>query len=92
MRRICGPPCACSNIVPVIGETLLADAATTLARLKSRSSLNGLVEAGRKIGIPASYYMIFDREGSRAEILDRLPARPICKPLLVDGMPFAANP
>jgi hypothetical protein len=81
----------------VIGETLLADAATTLARLKSRSSLNGLVakqefEAGRKIGIPASYYMIFDREGSRAEILDRLPARPICKPLLVDGMPFAANP
>ena len=80
-----------------IGDTLLADAATTLARLKSKTFMNGLVaqqefEAGRGIGIPTSYFLIFDREGSRDEVLDGLRARSICKSLLVDGMPFAANP
>ena len=80
-----------------IGETLLADAATTLARLKSRTSLNGIVarqefEAGRAIGIPTSYYIIFDREASRDELLEGVQTRVICKPLLVDNLPFTANP
>lgn len=80
----------------VVGETFLADAATTLARLKGRTLMNGIVaqqefESGRKIGIPTSYYLILDREGSREEVLDQWRTRSICKPLLVDGRSIAAR-
>ena len=76
-----------------ISETLLADTATTLARLEDKSSQNSLVakqefDSSRSLGIPTSYFLLLDREGSRAEAFRQLRNRPICKALIVDGEPF----
>lgn len=78
-----------------ISETLLADVETTLARLEDKSSQNSIVakqefESGRSIGIPASYFLLLDREGTREDALKHLRDRPICKALMVDGKPFVA--
>jgi len=79
-----------------ISETLLADVETTLARLEDKSSQNSIIakqefESGRSIGIPASYFLLLDREGTREDAFKHLRDRPICKALIVDGKPFVAG-
>lgn len=71
-----------------ISEPLLAELATTLAQLKDRSRSNGNIanqefDAIRGVGVPISYFLILDREGSRSEAFAPLSSRSICKPLQV---------
>ena len=69
-----------------ISDPLLAEAATAVARLRFLSTINGLnsqqlFESSQALAIRPSYYIVFDREGTRQELLDSKPKRPICKPL-----------
>jgi len=79
-----------------ISETLLADVETTLARLEGKSAQNSIIakqefDSGRSMGIPVSYFLILDREGTRDKAFRQLRDRAICKALLVDGKPFIAR-
>jgi hypothetical protein len=77
-----------------ISETLIAAAETTLAGLENKNYQNSIVAkqefaSGRSLGIPTSYFLLLDREGTRADAFRHLRDRAICKPLLVDGKSFA---
>jgi hypothetical protein len=75
-----------------IDGALLADAVSTLERLKFRSYLNGLdadqlLTSIRSMGIRAKYSILAD-EGEnydRVVLLRRVRARPVCNPLMIDG-------
>jgi hypothetical protein len=76
-----------------ISETLVAGADTTLARLEDKTFQNSLIakqefDAGRSLGIPTSYFLLLDREGSRENAFAQSRDRSICKALMVDGKPF----
>lgn len=71
-----------------ISDDLLADAAGTLARLSFISWANGVTASQlatyiKGQGIRPSYFIIFDREGRREEVLATTKQRPICQPLPV---------
>ena len=80
------------NSPGAISDDLLADAAGTLARLSFVVWANG-IDASQLVtyikgqNIRPSYFIIFDREGRRDEVLAKMSARPICKPLLVRTVP-----
>ncbi len=79
-----------------ISGPLLAEVETTLARLEDKSYMNGVVaeqefRSGRSLGIPTSYFLLIDREGSREDAFRQLRDRPICKALKVDGKPVVAK-
>lgn len=79
-----------------IDGALLADAVTTLERLRFRSFLDGLdaeqlLASIKSLRISTNYLILAD-EGERldrAMVLERVRARPVCKPLLVNGKPLA---
>lgn len=69
-----------------ISDDILAEAASTLARLQFVAWSNGIA-AQQLLGyikeqdIQPSYFVIFDREGQRAELLTSVRERSICRPL-----------
>lgn len=79
-----------------IDGALLADAVSTLERLRFRSYLNGLdadqlLTSIKSMGIRANYSIVGD-EGehlNRATVVQRVRARPVCSPLLIDGKAVA---
>ena len=79
-----------------IDGALLAEAATTLERLRYRSWLNGvnadqLLWDMKSIGIRTTYYMVAvdDEKIDRTVMLEKIRASGICKPLLVNGKALA---
>ncbi|MCL6699625.1 hypothetical protein LZ496_12635 [Sphingomonas sp. NSE70-1] len=79
-----------------IDGALLAEAASTLERLRYRSWLNGvnadqLMADMKSIGIGTNYYMLADDDEKidRTVMLEKIRASVICRPLLVDGKALA---
>lgn len=79
-----------------IDGAMLAEAASTLERLRYRSWLNGvnadqLLDDMKSIGIRTTYYMLADDDEKfdRAVMLEKIRASGICKPLLVNGKALA---
>jgi hypothetical protein len=79
-----------------IDGAMLAEAATTLERLRYRSWLNGvnadqLLNDMKSIGIRTNYYMLADGDEKigRTVMLKKVRATGICKPLLVNGKALA---
>lgn len=71
-----------------IASDLLAETSTALEQLKFRTFLGGidaeqLLTAIQQQGIAPSYWMIFDREADRGELLTLVAERDICRPLQV---------
>jgi hypothetical protein len=69
-----------------ISDGMLSEASATVARLQFQTYLNGVV-AQQMLGqikamkISVSYYSIFDREGTRAQLRENSAKRPICQAL-----------
>lgn len=79
---------------PIDGP-ILAEAVATLERLRYRSWLNGvradqLFEDATTLRIAPDYFLLSDagEQFDRGVMLQKVRARPICRPLLVDGKPF----
>jgi hypothetical protein len=78
-----------------IDGALLADATTTLQRLKFRDWLNGinatqLLSSIRELGVQPNYSIVTN-DGERAGrdgLLERVRERPVCKPLLIDAKAY----
>lgn len=69
-----------------ISDDLLTEASLSVARLRYFSPMNGLsaketMEDIRNTGVAPSYFIILNREGSRAEISKIVQSRPICRSL-----------
>ena len=78
-----------------IDSSLLADAVITLERLRFQSWLNGLnanqlFASIRPLGVATSYEILVEpgQRIDRATLLQRVQARPVCGPLLVNDKPF----
>ena len=71
-------------------EVILADLSRTVAELRFTSYFNGLI-ARQELGyiqaerVRPRYDLIFDKPGTRAELLQLVRDRSLCKPLVVDG-------
>ena len=75
-----------------VSEDILADAAGILARLSFVSWSNGITATQllgyiKAQGIQPSYFIIFDREGRRDDLLAAFRARPMCNKLPVGPAP-----
>jgi hypothetical protein len=72
-----------------IPDDLITEVAVTIARLRGSSHLNGLVAQQTRdsilagTGVSPSYFLILDREGTRAEVATAVRSRPTCQPLAV---------
>lgn len=69
-------------------DDLLTEAAATIARLQWGSRMNGLNarQIGDELvasGVRPSYFMLFDREGTRAELAELVRKGGRCRPLVV---------
>lgn len=84
---------AIENAPGRVSEPFLAELRFTAAELRQQSAYVDLVagqivDSGRAAG-KLDYWMILDRDGGdAAAVVADLRARPLCKPLLVDGKPF----
>lgn len=82
-----------------IDQSLLAEAVTTLERLRYRSRLNGinatqLFDTTDELRVAPDYFLLSEpgQRFDRDDVIETIHARPICKPLLVDGKAFTASP
>lgn len=77
-----------------VSPEVLAELMFTTAELRKGSAYvdmvaGQIVATGKQIG-KLDYWLILDREnGVQADVIAWLRTRPICKPLLVDGKPYA---
>lgn len=67
-----------------ISDEILADASATVARLQFESWMNGLVAGQMRdqikaVHVPVSYFSIFDREGTRAQLEKHAGERSVCR-------------
>jgi hypothetical protein len=72
-----------------ISDDLLAEASVSVARLRYSSEMNELSAKETRddifrTGVAASYFIILDREGSRAEVAAAIEARPVCRALIAE--------
>lgn len=72
-----------------ISDDLLAEASVSVARLRYSTEMNGLSAKETRddifrTGVAASYFIILNREGSRAEVAAAIEARPVCRPLTAE--------
>jgi hypothetical protein len=85
---------ALENARGPVSQEFLAELMFTTAELRKGSAYVDMVagqilEMGKAVG-KLDYRLILDREnGSAADVVAGLRARPICKPLLVDGRPYS---
>lgn len=68
-----------------ISDGILTEASATVARLQYQTWINGLVAGQMRdlivaIKIPVSYFSIFDREGTRADVEKNAGERSVCQP------------
>ena len=73
-----------------ISDDLLAEASLSVSRLRYSTFMNGLSAKETRddifrTGVAASYFIILDREGSRAEVAEAIGARPICRVLIAEN-------
>jgi hypothetical protein len=78
-----------------ISDNLLSDLTTVVGRLQFQSYLNGIqaeqgVDFTKRFGVKPSYFILFDKDEPRSEMLASVRERPVCKPLLVNGKPLSA--
>jgi hypothetical protein len=78
-----------------IDGALLSDAIVILERLRFRSFLNGLdaqqlFDTATSLKLKPDYFILAEagERFDRTVMLERVRARPVCKPLLVDGQPL----
>lgn len=70
-----------------VSDDLLVEAAKTIALLRGMTRYAGLSARQMRDSIASggnapSYFLILDREGARKEIVDTIPSRTICRPLM----------
>jgi hypothetical protein len=79
-----------------VSDPFLTEAISTLNLLRTVSWFNGKT-ASQEVGsiglsgIKPTYGIIFDRPGTRAELVRSVRARDVCSPLMVDGKPWKAS-
>jgi len=73
-----------------ISDGILTEASATVARLQFQTWINGLVAGQmldqiKAIKVPVSYFSIFDRDGTRADLEKLTRERSVCRGLQFEG-------